>query len=51
VLAFEFLAGHFLFGHSWDRLLADYDILHGRIWPVALVVTFIAPLVAFAVRR
>src|ERR1700693_6258333 len=23
-LAFEFLAGHYLFGNSWENLLADY---------------------------
>ena len=30
-LAFEFLAGHYLFGSPWSKLLADYDVRHGRI--------------------
>ena len=47
-MAFEFLAGHYLFGNSWERLLADYNILQGRIWILVLVVTFVAPLVARA---
>ena len=43
-LAFEFLAGHYLFGRPWDVLLEDYDITRGRIWILALVTTFLAPL-------
>ena len=43
-LAFEFLAGHYLFGNSWERLLADYDVTQGRIWPLVLLVTFVTPL-------
>jgi hypothetical protein len=42
-LAFEFLAGHYLFGAPWERLLADYDLLRGRIWPLVLLTTFVAP--------
>ena len=42
-LAFEFLAGHFLFHRAWPVLLADYDLSQGRIWILALVVTFLAP--------
>jgi hypothetical protein len=43
-LAFEFLAGHYLFGNPWARLLTDYDVLHGRIWVVVLVATLVSPL-------
>lgn len=43
-LAFEFLAGHYLFGNSWARLLADYDLRHGRIWVVVLIATMWSPL-------
>ena len=49
-LAFEFLAGHYLFGNSWERLLADYDVTQGRIWPLVLIVTFVAPLLLTRVR-
>lgn len=31
-LAFEFLFGHFVAGHSWARLWRDYNLLAGRIW-------------------
>ena len=26
-VAFEFLAGHYLFGQPWERLLADYSVV------------------------
>jgi hypothetical protein len=42
-LAFEFLAGHYLFRKPWAELLADYDLRRGRIWIAVLVVTFFAP--------
>ena len=45
-LAFEFGAGHYLFGHPWERLLADYDLTAGRVWPLVLVTTLLAPAVA-----
>ena len=31
-LAFEFLAGHYLFGNSWDKIFADYNPSKGRVW-------------------
>ena len=50
-LAFEFLAGHFVFGKAWDVLFADYDVMHGRIWPLVLLVTLVAPRLAAAGAR
>jgi hypothetical protein len=49
-VAFEFLAGHYLFGNSWERLLADYNLLRGRVWPVVLVASLLAPPWAHRVR-
>lgn len=49
-LAFEFLAGHYLFHKPWPELLADYDIAKGRIWPLVLLVTLLAPLIVQRVR-
>lgn len=40
---FEFIAGHFIFGNSWDKIVGDYNILEGRIWSLALLTTFLAP--------
>jgi hypothetical protein len=43
-LAFEFLAGHYIFRKPWADLLVDYDITRGRIWILVLVVVLLAPL-------
>ena len=50
-LSFEFLAGHYLFGHPWPELLADYNVLQGRIWILVLVTVTFAPRVCAAARR
>jgi hypothetical protein len=42
-LAFEVLAGHYLLGHPWPALLADYDLRRGRVWPLVLLATLVAP--------
>lgn len=42
-LAFEFLAGHFLFGNSWAKFLADYNVAKGRIWVLVPIITLLAP--------
>jgi len=42
-ILFEFVVGHFVFGNSWDQLLADYNIFVGRIWVLVLISTFVAP--------
>jgi hypothetical protein len=42
-LAFEFLAGHYLFGTPWRQLLTDYNIFRGRTWVLVLITTAIAP--------
>jgi hypothetical protein len=40
---FEFGFGHFVMGNSWDTLLADYNLLEGRIWVLVLITTAVAP--------
>ena len=49
-LAFEFLAGHYAFGHSWEKLLADYNVGKGRVWLLVPITTLIAPRVAVVIR-
>ncbi len=49
-LAFEFLAGHYLFKKTWQELLADYDLAAGRIWVFVLITTFAAPLLIGLIR-
>ena len=42
-LAFEFLAGHYLFKKPWNVLLEDYDLRRGRSWVIVLVAALLAP--------
>lgn len=42
-LAFELLFGHYVSGVGWEMLLADYDLLAGRLWPLVLLTTLLAP--------
>ncbi len=44
-VAFEFLFGHYVIGHSWERLLQDYNFLKGRLWALVLVWTTVGPYV------
>lgn len=50
-LAFEFVAGHYVFRKPWNELLADYDVLSGRIWVLVLLTTTLAPLLTANMRH
>ena len=50
-VAFEFLFFHYVGGHSWSALLANYNVLKGRVWVVVLVWVAIAPYVLFRLSR
>lgn len=43
-LAFEFGVGYFIGHHTWSEMLADYNVLKGRVWVVVPIITFLAPL-------
>jgi uncharacterized BrkB/YihY/UPF0761 family membrane protein len=45
-ICFEFLFGHYVIGHPWEKLLADYNIFKGRIWVLVLVNNVVAPLIS-----
>jgi hypothetical protein len=42
-IVFEFGFGHYVIGHSWDRLLRDYNLLEGRVWLLFLAATTVIP--------
>ena len=42
-VTFELIIGHFVFGNTWEKLFADYNILKRRVWSLVLVTTFFAP--------
>lgn len=50
-LAFEFLFGHYVMHNPWSKLLADYNILAGRVWIFVLIWTAIAPVIFFSIRH
>ncbi len=46
-ILFEFIFGHYLFKHTWAKLLHDYNIRKGRLWILVLIATLIAPYIVF----
>ncbi|TKJ30834.1 hypothetical protein CEE39_07865 [bacterium (candidate division B38) B3_B38] len=44
-IIFEFIFGHYVVGHSWDTLLADYRIWQGRLWALVLFFELVSPLI------
>jgi hypothetical protein len=42
-VTFEFGFGHFVMGHSWSALLADYNLLRGRLWVLVLLTLLSGP--------
>jgi len=42
-VAFEFGFGHCVAGLPWKRLLQDYNVASGRVWPALLVWVAFAP--------
>ena len=49
-IVFEFGFGHLVAGHSWAELLADYNILQGRVWLLFLAWVLVMPYVFYAMR-
>lgn len=47
-LAFEFLFFHYVGGHSWSALLANYNVLEGRVWVFMVLWIAVAPLAFFS---
>jgi hypothetical protein len=46
-LAFEFVAGHYLFHTPWLTVLADYNLFRGRLWILVLAATIVAPALVY----
>jgi hypothetical protein len=49
-LVFEFGFGHFLQHKTWPQLLKAYTFQEGNLWPLVLIVTTLAPLLAAYLR-
>lgn len=50
-IAFEFSFGRLVVGASWETLLADYNVLNGRLWLFVLLSTLVAPLLCGIARE
>jgi hypothetical protein len=50
-MAFEFLFFHYVGGRSWAELLANYDVMSGRLWPLILLWVAVAPYFFHRFRR
>jgi len=50
-VVFEFGFGHFVAGHPWEKLLADYNLLEGRVWSLFLAWVAAVPFVVFKIAQ
>jgi hypothetical protein len=48
---FEFIFGRLVMKHPWSKLLADYNLLAGRLWLLVLLWLVIAPVLFFVVQK
>lgn len=48
--AFEFLFFHYIGGHSWAELLANYNVFQGRVWVFIVLWVAVAPWIFFRLR-
>ena len=46
---FEFVFGHYIMGHTWTRLLYDYNIFAGRIWSLVLLWELVGPYLIYKI--
>ncbi len=49
-VAFEFAMGRFISHRTWLDLLADYNLMEGRVWIVFLVWLALAPYIFYRLR-
>ena len=43
---FEFVFGHYVMGHPWQKLFADYNLFNGRLWVLVLLNNIFAPIIS-----
>ena len=49
-VTFELVLGRVVLGYSWDRVLSDYDLSHGGLLSLGLVIFALSPLIAAKLR-
>jgi len=45
-IIFEFVFGHYVMGHPWQKLFADYNLFNGRLWMLVLINNIAAPVIS-----
>jgi hypothetical protein len=50
-ILFEFGFGHYVMKNPWSKLLADYNLLSGRVWSLFLLWITIAPFVFYRLSK
>ncbi len=50
-IIFEFSFGHYIAGHSWKKLLNDYNLLQGRVWILVLIWITILPYFIYQIQN
>ncbi|MCX6639236.1 MAG: hypothetical protein NTW14_01970 [bacterium] len=50
-VCFEFVFGHYVMHHSWEKLFSDYNIFAGRLWILVLIWTTVAPYIFYKINR
>jgi hypothetical protein len=48
-IIFEFVFGHYVMGHPWQKLFADYNLFSGRLWVLVLINNIVAPLISWKI--
>jgi hypothetical protein len=49
-VVYEFVLGRLAFHQSWADIASDFDLLHGRLLPIGLLILLFSPLLAACVR-
>jgi hypothetical protein len=44
-ISFEFVFGYFVFDVPYETLLADYNLMEGRLWPLVIFFTGLLPFI------
>lgn len=50
-VVFEFVFGHYVAEHSWEKLLNDYNVLQGRVWILVLIWITVSPYLIYKIQN
>jgi hypothetical protein len=49
-IAYELGLGRLVFHQTWTEIASDFDLLHGRLFPIGLMFLMFSPLLAARLR-